>query len=193
MNTSIMHELEARELWTTCIHEHGHEVVANVLGVPAWARVWPNDDSSPETKLWRGRTHILRSVDHDLLPVICMAGLVSEVLLIQFPEEGYTFADAEQQAENIRRHYPAGRHSKRTAMTEWCGSVMAAINDQFEAGYVSQTDAEGMGDIWPKRIRRTVGLVMKHSDEIRFRAECRKERVLDEYPRVSLPIERITG
>lgn len=171
-------EIFARELWGTCVHESGHMVVSNVMGFPAYMEIWRNEIAAIDAKSWLGRTHLHGPNDPATKAIICMAGLVSEIILIQFAEEGYAYDDAEQEAERIRGRYPTGRLSKRTGMTEWCASVMQAIYERIEAGEASETDLDGMGDIWPKRIRKTVGLVMRHSSEILFESECIRNRVL---------------
>jgi hypothetical protein len=41
---------------TVAIHEAGHVTVARALGFKAWARIWPNENPSPNESLWLGNT-----------------------------------------------------------------------------------------------------------------------------------------
>lgn len=96
-------ELADRELWRTCVHEHGHAQVALALGYRCViVKVWPNDDGNPDNSAWRGQIQYHENIPAGDMAIICLAGMVAEILLIDFPEDGYTFADAEQQAARIR-------------------------------------------------------------------------------------------
>jgi hypothetical protein len=158
-------DFQARELWRTCVHEYGHVMVSCALGFPACAEIAPNESGNLKETAWRGRTFFFPAADAADNSVICMAGVVEEILLIDFPDEGITFADAEREAAIVRRIYPTGRFSRRTAMTEWCGMVGQEISNRLDDG-ISETDLAGMGEGWWKQVRKTVRLVMKHSDEI---------------------------
>jgi len=176
---SMIREIASRELWGACVHEEGHTTVACVLGKFARAHVWRNESGNPDEKAWLGQTRCHGDLgEHG--PVIALAGVVAEIVLIDYPKEGYSFADAEQEAADIRQRYPTKRWARtRSAMTVWCAWVEITITDEklFD---MSASDLKLMGDVWWKHVRKTVRLVMKHTDEILLEAKWLQEKVLRE-------------
>jgi energy-coupling factor transporter ATP-binding protein EcfA2 len=165
--STLLEDIEKKELWAVCIHEYGHSVVGNTFGIQSWTDIWRNESGDFYEKAWRGQT-IHSEITGEQLILFSMAGIVSEILLINFLDENerYTLEDAESDAEIIRKKYSTGRHRTRTAFTQFCYRVLEAINEKYDNDELSETDLIGMGNYSINHVRKTVRLVLKNSEEI---------------------------
>ena len=136
-------EIEHFDLRNSVIHEAGHMVVARAKGISASIEVWPADSVDlMKTKAWRARVRLSTlEIPAEIEAVICLAGPLAEYLLTQ--------EDPDWNA----------------------GSCYEFIEDGLVAEEISQSDAQGMGDIWEDHLEETIDLIREHKDEILTEAE----------------------
>jgi hypothetical protein len=89
--------VNARALYTTCLHEFAHLAAARSFGACGFVAVQRLGISYPEDTKWQGRFQLFGALDDDAWRVVALAGTLAERLFDGHP------ANASQLEEALRR------------------------------------------------------------------------------------------